>query len=162
MTSMSSSAARRSTGCPLFPEFARSEEEWWPARFVLRNVAGRQIDFHPVDFDEHGDGWQELIDGCRGRYPGADLEGSGRIGRRAVRCISPELQLRYHDYPTGRPDDIDWDDVRILCERFGLGLPGLPQASGLHRIEADGRCRDREPHRRLLRRSLVDMPSHVG
>jgi lincosamide nucleotidyltransferase A/C/D/E len=107
----------------LFPEFARSEEEWWPARFVLRNDAGRQIDFHPVEFDEHGDGWQELIDGSRGRYPAADLKGSGRIGGRRVRCISPELQLRHHDYPTGRPDDIDWDDVRILCERFGLALP---------------------------------------
>jgi lincosamide nucleotidyltransferase A/C/D/E len=30
----------------LFPEFTRAEEEWWPARFVLRDASGRQIDFH--------------------------------------------------------------------------------------------------------------------
>jgi lincosamide nucleotidyltransferase A/C/D/E len=106
----------------LFPEFTR-DEEWWPARFVLRSGDGRQIDFHPVEFDERGDGWQELIDGSRGRYPAADLAGSGRIGGRQVRCITPELQLRHHDYSTGGPDDIDWDDVRVLCERFGLAIP---------------------------------------
>jgi lincosamide nucleotidyltransferase A/C/D/E len=107
----------------LFPEFARADEEWWPARFVLRDGAGRQIDFHPVVFDVLGDAWQVLIDGSRGRYPAADLGGRGRIGGREVRCITPELQLRHHDYATGSPDDIDWDDVRALCERFGLMPP---------------------------------------
>src|SRR5215216_6342718 len=43
----------------LFPRFARVEQDWWPARFVLRDDAGHQIDFHPVEFDESGDGWQE-------------------------------------------------------------------------------------------------------
>jgi lincosamide nucleotidyltransferase A/C/D/E len=107
----------------LFPEFAPAEGKWWPARFVLRSDAGRQIDFHPVEFDEGGDGWQELLDGTRGRYPAADLDGRGRIGGREVRCLTPELQLRHHDYPTGEPDDIDWTDVRKLCERFDLAPP---------------------------------------
>jgi lincosamide nucleotidyltransferase A/C/D/E len=107
----------------LFPEFALVEEEWWPARFVLRDVSGRQIDFHPVELDDEGDGWQELNNGTRGRYPAADLAGRGRIGDRDVRCITPELQLRHHEYTTGCPDDIDWDDVRVLCARFGLALP---------------------------------------
>jgi lincosamide nucleotidyltransferase A/C/D/E len=107
----------------LFPEFARADEEWWPARFVLRDGAGRQIDFHPVTFDARGDGWQELVGGARGRYPAADLGSRGRIGGREVRCITPELQLRHHHYATGGPDDIDWDDVRVLCERFGLAPP---------------------------------------
>lgn len=109
----------------LFPEFEPVEKEWRPARFVLRDGADRQIDFHPVEFDERGDGWQELNDGTRGRYPAADLEGRGRIGGRGVRCITPELQLRHHDYTTGSPDDIDWDDVRTLCAHFGLAVPPM-------------------------------------
>ena len=107
----------------LFPEFAPVEEEWWPARYVLRDGSGRQIDFHPVEFDEQGDGWQELIDGSRGAYPVTDLKGRGHIGGREVRCITPELQLRHHEYTTGVPDDIDWDDVRLLCARFDVPLP---------------------------------------
>jgi Aminoglycoside-2''-adenylyltransferase len=31
----------------VFPEFAPAEKEWWPARFVLRDRAGRQLDFTP-------------------------------------------------------------------------------------------------------------------
>jgi lincosamide nucleotidyltransferase A/C/D/E len=107
----------------LFPEFTRAEEEWWPARFVLHDGSGRKIDFHPLRFDERGDGWQELPDGSRDRYPAADLRGRGRIGTRAVRCITPELQLTHHHYAVGSPDDIDWDDVRVLCERFDLAVP---------------------------------------
>jgi lincosamide nucleotidyltransferase A/C/D/E len=107
----------------LLPEFAPAEPEWRPARFVLRDAFGRQIDFHPVTFDEQDDGWQELVDGTLDRYPAAGLRGSGRIGGRRVRCITPELQLAHHDYAVGGPDDIDWDDVRVLCARFGLAVP---------------------------------------
>jgi lincosamide nucleotidyltransferase A/C/D/E len=94
----------------LFPEFERVDEEWWPARFVLRDPSGRQVDFHPVEFDSR-------------RYPADGLRGRGRIGGREVRCLTPELQLRHHDYATGGPDDVDWHDVRLLCERFGLQAP---------------------------------------
>ncbi|MFL5939492.1 MAG: nucleotidyltransferase domain-containing protein, partial [Gaiellaceae bacterium] len=34
----------------LLPEFVRVEDDWWPARYVLRDASGRQIDFHPVTF----------------------------------------------------------------------------------------------------------------
>jgi lincosamide nucleotidyltransferase A/C/D/E len=105
----------------LFPEFARVDDEWWPARFVLRDDSGRQVDFHPVTFDELGDAWQDLVDGGRSRYPAEGLRGRGRIGRREVRCLTPELQVGHHDYEG--PDDVDWDDVRVLSERFGLTPP---------------------------------------
>jgi lincosamide nucleotidyltransferase A/C/D/E len=108
---------------PLFPAFAPAEQEWRPARFLLRDERGRQIDFHPVTFDDQGDGWQELLDGSFDRYPAAGLRGCGRIGPRTVRCITPELQLAHHDYATGAPDDVDWDDVSVLCERFKLSVP---------------------------------------
>jgi lincosamide nucleotidyltransferase A/C/D/E len=106
-----------------FPEFARTEHDWWPARFVLRDGSGRQIDFHPIEFDERGDGWQELTDGRRGRYPAAGLRGRGRIDGRDVRCLTPELQVRHHEYATGSPADVDRHDVRLLCERFALAAP---------------------------------------
>jgi lincosamide nucleotidyltransferase A/C/D/E len=109
----------------LFAGFVPVDEEWWPARYVLRDAGERQIDFHPVEFDERGDGWQQLADGTFGRYPAADLDDRGWIGGREVRCITPELQLRHHEYTSGRPDDIDWDDVQILCARFGLALPPM-------------------------------------
>ena len=128
----------------LLPEFVRVDEEWWPARLVLRDASGRQVDFHPVAFDERGDGWQELPDGTLDRYPAADLRGSGRIGPRTVRCITPELQLRHHEYSTGSPDDVDWDDVRVLCARFRLAVsPGYAKRPGFieaKRRRASPRC----------------------
>jgi lincosamide nucleotidyltransferase A/C/D/E len=107
----------------VFPEFARVDHDWWPARFVLRDAAGRQIDFHPVAFDNRGDAWQELVDGSRARYAAADLAARGRVGGRDVRCITPELQMQHHVYESGSPDDVDWDDVRVLSERFALVPP---------------------------------------
>jgi len=44
-----------------------------------------------------------------------------RISRRRRRCVTPELQLRHHlGYPL---DEHDRYDLRLLAERFGLGLP---------------------------------------
>src|SRR5688572_17292653 len=40
-----------------------------PARFVLRHGDGRQVDLHPVVFDDEGNGWQALGDGAWGAYP---------------------------------------------------------------------------------------------
>jgi hypothetical protein len=31
-----------------------------PARLVLVDADGRQVDLHPVVFDRHGNGWQDL------------------------------------------------------------------------------------------------------
>jgi hypothetical protein len=50
------------------------------------------------------------------------MSAEGRIGGRAVRCITPELQLRWHDYEGA--DDVDWADMVALSERFGLPEPG--------------------------------------
>ena len=42
-----------------------------PARLVMRDAAGRQVDLHPLVFDRTGDGWQQLSDDgtAWGRYP---------------------------------------------------------------------------------------------
>ncbi|MBI3973095.1 MAG: nucleotidyltransferase family protein [Chloroflexi bacterium] len=87
-----------------------------PARLVLRDARGRQLDFHPVVFDAAGDGWQELGDGTWGRYPAVGLAGGGTIAGRPVRCITPELQLQHH---LGHESDaIDRHGMRLLAERF--------------------------------------------
>jgi lincosamide nucleotidyltransferase A/C/D/E len=107
--------------CETLGEFERSDDEW-PSSFVLRDAAGRKADCHPLKFDEHGDGWQaDRSGGAPHRWPREGLLGTGRIGDVAVPCITPELQMRWHVYPEF--DDVDWEDVQRLSERFGLELP---------------------------------------
>ena len=36
-----------------------------PARYVMRDTRGRQVDFHVLFFDANGDGWQRLPSGSR-------------------------------------------------------------------------------------------------
>ena len=92
-----------------------------PARYVLRDERGRQVDVHPLDFDGAGNGWQRLGRAAWGLYPAGELAASGSIASRVVRCITPELQLRFH---------LGWEldekaerDLRLLGGRFGLPLP---------------------------------------
>jgi lincosamide nucleotidyltransferase A/C/D/E len=94
-----------------------------PARLVLRDEQGRQVDFHPLLFDQRGDGWQQLSESGKawGRYPADDLDASGVIAGREVRCLSPQLQLRFRmGYEWSERDE---HDVRLLAERFGLSSP---------------------------------------
>ena len=107
--------------CGVLHEFARSDLEW-PASFVLTDSAGRRVDCHPLDFDEHGDGWQSRKSGGQPYcWPRDGLTGVGKIGELEVPCITPELQVRWHLYPEF--DDLDWQDLQHLSRRFGLKLP---------------------------------------
>jgi lincosamide nucleotidyltransferase A/C/D/E len=106
--------------------FARdlSQAEWFPGRVVLRDARGRQIDLHPLKFDPGGNGVQQMpdwLDAPEGVYPADGLKGRGTIGGRDVRCLTPELQLAHHVY--ANPDDVDYDDLVALCERFHLTMP---------------------------------------
>jgi lincosamide nucleotidyltransferase A/C/D/E len=94
-----------------------------PTRFVLRDERGRQVDFHPLVFDDRGDGWQQLSESGKawGHYPANDLDSSGAIAGRQVRCLSPQLQLRFHLGYEWK--DRDERDLRLLIERFGLTSP---------------------------------------
>lgn len=107
--------------CTALAEFTRSDVEW-PSAFVLRDPSGRKVDCHPLTFDANGDGWQaNRTGGPPNRWPREHLHARGTIGGLDVRCISPELQIRWHLYDGF--DDVDWRDVRALAERFGLDLP---------------------------------------
>ena len=96
-------------------------EDELPTRFVMRHADDRRVDFHTVSFDAEGGGIQVQQDGSRFRYTPEGLGAAGSVGSRAVRCISPELQLLCHrGYD---PDETDRHDVRLLCRRFGLAAP---------------------------------------
>jgi lincosamide nucleotidyltransferase A/C/D/E len=105
----------------VFPEFRRVQEQDWPSAYVLRDERGRQLDFHPLELDERGDGWQPQREGPPALWPREALAARGTIGGREVRCTSPEFQVESHLYEGH--DDLDWAAIRALCERFGLPLP---------------------------------------
>jgi lincosamide nucleotidyltransferase A/C/D/E len=99
-----------------------------PARLVLVDGGGRQVDLHPVVFDEHGNGWQDLGGDAWGDYPVEGLAGVGMVGERRVRCVTADVQVRHHlGYPLGAAGR---QDLALLAERFGVAVPPAIGPSG--------------------------------
>jgi lincosamide nucleotidyltransferase A/C/D/E len=99
----------------------RGAEPGPPARLVLVDGRGRQIDLHPVVFDERGNGWQDLGGGAWGDYPADGLGGTGAVTGQQVRCVTADLQVRHHmGYPLAADDR---HDLRLLAERYGVPVP---------------------------------------
>jgi lincosamide nucleotidyltransferase A/C/D/E len=77
----------------------------------------------PIVFDGDGNGTQ-IGAGANGGdaiYPAAGLLGRGVIGGRDIACLTPELLLWHH---TGYvPQEKDRQNVRLLCEHFGIPRP---------------------------------------
>lgn len=92
-----------------------------PTRLELCDKDGHHLDLHPLVFDASGNGRQALPGGAWGTYSAEGLRGAGMVAGRRVRCLTPELQLRFHlGYP---PDADDAHDVALLCQHFGLDVP---------------------------------------
>ena len=92
-----------------------------PTSFVLVDSGGRQVDVHPVAFDEEGGGVYRMEEGRDWIYPADGFAGRGRIGGRPVRCLTAEAQVLVHDgYELA---DKDYRELRLLHERFGVPLP---------------------------------------
>jgi lincosamide nucleotidyltransferase A/C/D/E len=87
------------------------ETDWRPARVELVADEARWVDVHPVRFDADGHGRQADLDGGHFTYP-AGCFVTGRIGGRAVACLSAEQQLRFRAGYGLR--DIDWHDLSLL------------------------------------------------
>jgi lincosamide nucleotidyltransferase A/C/D/E len=83
-----------------------------PTRLDLRDDKDHRVDLHPLTFDQAGNGLQQLQDGSYGTYTAEGLSGRGRVGRRPVRCLSRDLQLRFHTGYEG--DDNDRHDIELL------------------------------------------------
>jgi lincosamide nucleotidyltransferase A/C/D/E len=100
---------------PLGLSHAAAVEPGLPARLVLRAADGRQVDIHPVVFDDEGNGRQDLGDETWGIYTADGLAGGGRIAGRSVACLTAELQLRFHcGYELGPTDRHDVALLRVL------------------------------------------------
>ena len=57
----------------VLPEFRQVDEDW-PSAYVLRDAHGRELDFHPLEFDAEGNGWQPHLGGGRALWPREALE----------------------------------------------------------------------------------------
>jgi lincosamide nucleotidyltransferase A/C/D/E len=92
-----------------------------PSSFVLVDVAGRQVDVHPVAFDEEGGGVYRMEDGRDWTYPAEGFSGRGRVGGLSVLCLDPATQVLVHSgYELTAKDYVE---LRLLHERFGVELP---------------------------------------
>lgn len=97
-------------------------ENHLPTRAVLRTTDLRQIDLHPVHFDNDGTGRQSGAgpDGADCAYP-ANGFSSGLVGGESVRCLTAEVQIAHHS--GYEPRDHDRTDMAKLAAKYGLALP---------------------------------------
>jgi lincosamide nucleotidyltransferase A/C/D/E len=89
--------------------------------FVLKDAEDRELDFHAICLDEHGNGipYWETEEGFA--FTKEDLRGNGMIGGYAVRCITAEKQMLCH---TGYElPEKQVPDIGKLYEKFGVELP---------------------------------------
>jgi len=92
-----------------------------PLSFMVVDSEGRQVDVHPVTFDEQGNGLYQMDDGNTWTYPAEGLAGTGAISGTPVRCLTPELQMGVHAGYELR--EKDHEEIRILSKRFGVDPP---------------------------------------
>jgi lincosamide nucleotidyltransferase A/C/D/E len=103
-----------------------------PVSFVLVDRIGRQVDAHPVKFGADGGGVYELREGGTWVYPAEGFAGTGSVAGRAVRCLTPEVQVLVHaGYELTAKD---YRELYLLRERFGVALPNRV----LERVERSG------------------------
>jgi lincosamide nucleotidyltransferase A/C/D/E len=91
-----------------------------PWNFVLHDGKRRRVDLHLYEpLPEGCLHYGSVTDGVV--FPVRALTGQGVIAGTTVRCEAPEWAVRWHTgYP---PRAADRHDVRLLCERFDIGLP---------------------------------------
>jgi lincosamide nucleotidyltransferase A/C/D/E len=78
---------------------------------------GREVDVHPIRFDERGFGVQAGIHGAHFDYP-PDAFSTGSIDTNSVLCLSIAQQLRFHaGYPLRDRDRHDVAKLRALVGR---------------------------------------------
>jgi lincosamide nucleotidyltransferase A/C/D/E len=92
--------------------------DWRPVRFVVADVAGREIDLHPLVFAPDGSATQASLEpGHSFGYPAACFV-TGTIRQRSVPCLSVEQQVHFHQ--GYEPTDRDRHDMARLREAFGI------------------------------------------
>jgi lincosamide nucleotidyltransferase A/C/D/E len=88
-----------------------------PKSFELVDGSGRQVDVHPVVFDDRGDGIYRMETGGSWAYPAAGFAGQGVVLGRELHCLTPEVQVLCHaGYEL---DEDDLHDLAALRHAFG-------------------------------------------
>ena len=89
--------------------------------FMVVDAEGRQVDVHPVVFDDDGNGLYQMDNGKTWTYSADGFCGAGRVGGKHVRCLSPRVQMLVHSgYELSQKDH---DEIRALHDRFGVDPP---------------------------------------
>jgi lincosamide nucleotidyltransferase A/C/D/E len=93
-----------------------------PKSFVMVDADGRQVDVHPVVFDEaRGGGVYVMRNDDEWVYPAEGFSGRGLVAGRQVRCLSPAVQVLVHaGYEL---EEKDYRELFLLHDRFGVELP---------------------------------------
>ena len=94
-----------------------------PHNFILADERGREVDVHPVRFDDLGNG--HLISG-EGEAFGHSAEAfaaTGSVSGYRVACLSAEAQMSNHSWGY-EPGPTDVQDMRLLHDRLGTPLIG--------------------------------------
>lgn len=92
-----------------------------PVSFVLRDERGREVDVHPVRFDDGGNGHLEGDDRGPYEHPANAFAAAGIIAGRRVACLSAEAQMANHAWGY-EPGPTDVHDTALLHERLGTVL----------------------------------------
>lgn len=89
-----------------------------PARFVMKDHHGHELDLHPLRFEADGSAVQQADDhGGTFHYP-ADAFTTGMIEGVSVDCLSVAQQIAFHQ--GYEPSDRDRHDMARLREAFGV------------------------------------------
>ena len=92
-----------------------------PQNFVLADGSDREVDVHPVRFDDQGDGHLLSADGEPFGHPAQAFAARGSISGIAVACLSAEAQMSNHSWGY-TPSATDVHDMRLLHNRLGTRL----------------------------------------
>jgi lincosamide nucleotidyltransferase A/C/D/E len=92
-----------------------------PLSFMVVDSEGRQVDIHPVVFDDDGNGLYQMDNRKTWTYPAEGFCSVGQVGGKHVRCLSPRVQMLVHSgYELSQKDH---DEIRALHDRFGVDPP---------------------------------------
>jgi lincosamide nucleotidyltransferase A/C/D/E len=95
--------------------------------FILADERGREVDVHPVRFDDQGNGHLLSEDGVPFGHSAEAFAAMGGVSGYSVACLSAEAQMSNHSWGY-EPGDTDVQDMRLLYERLGTPLAGPYQS----------------------------------
>lgn len=92
-------------------------DDSWEANFVLSDGQGNELDVHTYTFDEN----HKNIFGVK--YPYESLQGTGFIGGRSVKCITPKYMVEFIDEWVHKWPKKYGSVIHALCGKYNIPLP---------------------------------------